>query len=427
MFLQKINISSRILLLVFCLLALMISGFGFGIEEFNKINQDIQSLSQENLPPAQLKTLAQNIIQKKQTVFELMNFIAVFNVIIALLFAFVISKSIISPLNKAVKVANKISSGEKNIQFPKESRDEVGQLMQAINSMLTALNQAHSKLEKINFELEEKVKERTKELAEKNQLLEQSNKELDDFAYIASHDLKEPLRGINNYASFLLEDYSDKLDDDGKTKLETLKRLTKRLESFIDALLYYSRVGRTNINWEECDLNTMVDEIKDSLHVTLEEKGIEIRIPQTLPHINCDKIHTTELFRNLITNAMKYNDKEEKWIEVGYSINDKNIPVFHVRDNGIGIKEKHLDSVFRIFKRLHGRDKFGGGTGVGLTIVKKVVEKHGGKIWLESEFGQGTTFYFTLGTSKKFRDPTGSTRARAPARADNGARVENRR
>jgi signal transduction histidine kinase len=125
-----------------------------------------------------------------------------------------------------------------------------------------------------------------------------------------------------------------------------------------------------------------------------------------LPSVRCDSVRIGEVFRNLIVNAMKYNDKPVKWIEVGYvgaqpldgEQTDRGKTTFYVRDNGIGIPQKHLDAVFRIFKRLHSRDKFGGGTGVGLPIVKKIVERHGGRIWIDSQFGEGSSFNFTLGS-----------------------------
>lgn len=244
--------------------------------------------------------------------------------------------------------------------------------------------------------------------------LKRSNRDLDDFAYIASHDLKEPLRGINNYAIILGEDHGDRLDDDGQAKLETISRLCRRMENLINSLLEYSRVGRAELAFMAKDLEEVVDKVIDSIHVTLEEQGVEIRRPQRLPVVRCDGVLATEIFHNLLVNALKYNDKAEKWIEIGYSkpgeegtgafplkkgggvLAGEGI-VFHVRDNGIGICEKHLDSIFGIFKRLHGRGKYGGGTGAGLTIVKKIVERHGGRIWVESTYGEGSTFYFTLG------------------------------
>ncbi|NOG46483.1 MAG: PAS domain-containing protein [Calditrichaeota bacterium] len=235
-----------------------------------------------------------------------------------------------------------------------------------------------------------------------NIALQNSNKELDDFAYIVSHDLKEPLRGIHNYATFLKEDYADILDEEGNNKIDTLIRLSNRLESFINDLLYYSRVGRQELALKKTDVNKIVHDIVDTLDSTLKEKNIKVYY-NALPEIECDQVRITEVFRNLITNAIKYNDKEEKWIEVGYLSNGnkqececKDGHTFYVKDNGIGIREKHKESVFKIFKRLHGRDKFGGGTGSGLTITKKIIERHGGKICVESEYGEGSIFYFSI-------------------------------
>jgi PAS domain S-box-containing protein len=228
--------------------------------------------------------------------------------------------------------------------------------------------------------------------------LERSNKELDDFAYIASHDLKEPLRGIHNYSSFLLEDCADKLDDVDKNKLNTLVYLTKRLESFINELLKFSRVGRVTFTMDEIKIDDVVKDALVILKPTLEKEHIDIRIPRPLPKVKCDHYQIVEVFQNLISNSVKYNDKLDKWIEIGYIEREKisAYDIFYVRDNGIGIDKKYHDSIFTIFKRLHGRDKFGGGTGAGLTIVKKIIERHGGKIWLESIPAEGSTFYFTL-------------------------------
>lgn len=270
-----------------------------------------------------------------------------------------------------------------------------------LSGAVSERNRSEQGLRDLNVTLEQRVADRTAELQQANAALERSNQELDDFAHIASHDLKEPLRGINTYSGFLLEDYGDKLDEDGQAKLNTLQKLTRRMESLIESLLMYSRVGRTELAVQDTNLNETLADIVETLEIRLRELGVEIRQPRPLPTLRCDGVRVGEVFRNLITNAMKYNDKPQKWIEVGcesQSVNGSNgsVMVFHVRDNGIGIREKHLDSVFRIFKRLHGRDEYGGGTGIGLTIVKKIVERHGGRIWLESTFGEGTTFFFTL-------------------------------
>ncbi len=235
--------------------------------------------------------------------------------------------------------------------------------------------------------------------------LTRSNQELDDFAYIASHDLKEPLRGIHNYATFLLEDYGEKVDEAGREKLDTLRRLTQRMDALLDALLEFSRVGRGDFVPREVNMGEVLEEVLESIRITIDEGGVDIRVPRPLPNVRGDRILLGEVIRNLVTNAMKYNDKERKWIEIGYlTYDDAGWPAafdrrgvaIYVRDNGIGIADKHHEAVFRMFKRLHARDAFGGGTGVGLTIVKKILDRHAGKIWLDSVPGAGTTFFFSL-------------------------------
>ncbi|ELS05233.1 bacteriophytochrome (light-regulated signal transduction histidine kinase) [Xenococcus sp. PCC 7305] len=249
------------------------------------------------------------------------------------------------------------------------------------------------------------------ELSQVNQELTRSNIELDAFAYIASHDLKEPLRGIYNYSSFLLEDYGEILDPAGQDKLHTLMRLTRRMEDLIESLLHYSRLGRAELQMLPVDLSTLVAGVLDVIKASARDTQVQFKIPRPLPIINCDRTQVNELFTNLISNGIKYNQATEKIIEIGYLDSDHpivikkmgeypdNTPektIFYVSDNGIGIRERHLESIFRIFKRLHGQKKYGGGTGAGLTIAKKIVERHGGEIWVKSVYQEGSTFYFTL-------------------------------
>ncbi|WP_392483147.1 ATP-binding protein [Nostoc sp. C110] len=239
-------------------------------------------------------------------------------------------------------------------------------------------------------------------LASMNFELQRSNEELDSFAYVASHDLKEPLRGIHNYANFLMEDYADVLDDDGIAKLQTLVRLTQRMEDLINSLLHFSRLGRAELIRQPVNLNDVVQQVIGTLTIARPQSEVEFRIPQPLKSVQCDRAQINELFSNLISNAIKYNDKPQKWVEIGCVEGNGESKIsptsltFYVRDNGIGIPEEHLDKIFQIFRRLHGRDDFGGGTGVGLTIARKIVERHGGRIWVESIPTLGSTFYFTL-------------------------------
>jgi two-component system, chemotaxis family, sensor kinase Cph1 len=247
------------------------------------------------------------------------------------------------------------------------------------------------------------------EVSQLNLELKRSNIDLDSFAYVASHDLKEPLRGIHNYSSFLIEDYGEILDGSGVTKLETLILLTRRMENLIDSLLHYSRLGRTELAKAQIDLNLLVQEVVELFKITAGD-GLEVTV-SPLPAIWGDRTQISELFTNLVGNAIKYNNNAPVKIEIGVvdpalaarKYRDRlpldlgdNTHVIYVRDNGIGIEPSHLDDIFRIFKRLHVRDEYGGGTGAGLTIAQKIVERHGGKIWVESEVGCGSTFYFAL-------------------------------
>ena len=274
-----------------------------------------------------------------------------------------------------------------------------------------------------------------------NAELERSNVELDSFACVASHDLKEPLRGIHRYSDFLIEDYADKLDEAGVEKLQTLVKLSERLETLVESLLHFSRVGRVDLAMNEVDLDDVVSETLEMIAPRLHESGAEIRRPRRLPIVRADHARVGEIFHNLIVNAIKYNDKPLKWVEIGWEEGVENRelgvgsgewgqgdevargqgegekgrtlspspplphsplptpypPVFYVRDNGIGISERHYETIFGIFTRLHEREEFGGGVGAGLTIVKKIVERHNGRVWVESRVGVGTTVYFTLG------------------------------
>ncbi|MEM9998938.1 MAG: ATP-binding protein, partial [Bacteroidota bacterium] len=243
------------------------------------------------------------------------------------------------------------------------------------------------------------VLQRADELARVNADLTRSNAELDAFTYIASHDLKEPLRGITNYAQFLIEDYADELGEDGQAKLLTITRLGQRLDSFIDSLLTYSRVGRLDFEQVPVDLEAAVAEARELLVARLTERGGTVATSSTLPTVTGDPGRIVELLTNLISNGLKYNTAPVPHIEVGVlppeaytDAQAERVPAEHVllyvRDNGIGIRERHLESIFGIFRRLHGRDRYGGGTGAGLTIVRKIAERHGGVVWVESTFGE---------------------------------------
>lgn len=221
--------------------------------------------------------------------------------------------------------------------------------------------------------------------------LEETNKELDNFAYIVSHDLKAPLRGIGSLANWLLTDYKDKLDEEGADIINLLVNRVERLKNFIEGILQYSRVTRVKENYAEINLNKL---IKDVVEMLSPPENIKITVDSELPIIMGEVIYIEQIYQNLISNAIKFMDKPQGEINISCS-SKEDFWEFSVSDNGAGIDEKYFNKIFMIFQTLQPRDKFES-TGIGLSIIKKIVETNGGKIWLESKINKGTTFYFTL-------------------------------
>ncbi len=220
--------------------------------------------------------------------------------------------------------------------------------------------------------------------------VEQINEELTHFAYVVSHDLKAPLRGIKLLTEWLCTDYSDRLGDEAKENLDLLQNRVGRMHDLIEGVLQYSRVGRIKEDAERVDLNEALGDIIDAI---APPDQIEVTIDGTLPTIEGEPTRIDQVFQNLISNAVKYMDKPDGRIVVACA-DEGNQWKFSVRDNGPGIDEKHFDKIFKIFQTLAPRDAYES-TGVGLTLVKKIVELYGGTIWVESEVGQGSTFFFT--------------------------------
>ncbi|MBQ4821705.1 YfiR/HmsC family protein [Aquimarina sp. MMG016] len=240
----------------------------------------------------------------------------------------------------------------------------------------------------------------TKELEKKNQAiyaqsleLETKNKELEQFAYIASHDLQEPLNTISSFIGLIAEDYGDSFDDVGKESLAFIKDASIRMKNLIDALLEYSRLGRSK-EYVKVNCNKVIEELKDDLKNVIERTQAKINI-KNLPNVNGSEIELRLLFQNLISNGIKFRDQDTiPQIDISSS-KVNGFWQFSVKDNGIGIPKEHQERIFAIFQRLHSREQYQG-TGIGLAHCKKIVESHGGEIWLESKEGEGSTFYFTI-------------------------------
>jgi two-component system, chemotaxis family, sensor kinase Cph1 len=243
---------------------------------------------------------------------------------------------------------------------------------------------AEAGLRRAHEELEHRVEERTHELA-------QSNKELEQFAYVASHDLQEPLRLIVNYAELLSITCKETLNENANEYVEFIQSEAFRAKELISELLEYAKVGSQR-RLESVDLEALLTSVLSNLKLSIQEAGAEI-VHDPLPTVIGDRIQLTQLFQNLIANSLKYKQANTK---IRISVKQEGDEwVFLVKDNGIGIDLQFAERIFKIFQRLHTKAEYAG-TGIGLAICKKIVESHKGRIWLNSKLGKGTTFYFTL-------------------------------
>ncbi len=221
--------------------------------------------------------------------------------------------------------------------------------------------------------------------------VEKKNKELNDFAYIVSHDLKAPLRAIGSLTNWLMKDYGDKFDADGKQYIELLIGRVSRMDSLIDGILQYSRIGKTKEGEQDIDMRNLINEIISAL---APPDSIKITMDENLPVLHAGKISMVQIFQNLISNAISYMDKPLGLIHIG-CVEEDSQWIFMVKDNGPGIEEKYFEKIFQIFQSLKSRDE-SESTGIGLAIVKKTIESYGGKVWVESVFGSGSIFYIAF-------------------------------
>jgi light-regulated signal transduction histidine kinase (bacteriophytochrome) len=221
--------------------------------------------------------------------------------------------------------------------------------------------------------------------------LESANEELKNFAYVVSHDLKAPLRAIGSLADWISTDQAEKLDAEGKEHLRLLTQRVRRMDSLIDGILQYSRVGRVREAVVDVDVNEIVQE---ALAMLAPPPHIRVEVASELPVLHAERTRILQLFQNLLSNAIKYLDKPQGLIRVECVGHDEDWE-FSVSDNGQGIEPRHFKRIFQLFQTLVPKDRVES-TGVGLALVKKIVELYGGRVWIESQPGIGSTFFFTL-------------------------------
>jgi signal transduction histidine kinase len=240
---------------------------------------------------------------------------------------------------------------------------------------------AENSLESLNKDLESTIHQLT-----------DVNRQLQEFASIAAHELKAPLRAIGTLASMMAEDYHDRLDEEGRKNLGILAGRARRMSNFIDSLVMYSKLGRAIEKNRKVNLNDILKEVIKQLHIA--QKDVELTIPDHLPLVIGEKTHMTQVFRELLDNALKYMDKPKGQVNIG-CVEEDGFWKFSVADNGPGIDQRYFGKIFKIFQILSIRDDHES-TGIGLAVVKKIVEMYGGSVWVQSKVGNGSTFFFTL-------------------------------
>jgi signal transduction histidine kinase len=302
--------------------------------------------------------------------------------IVSFSLAVFVATSFSRPILSIVDAAKQIEKGNLKIRLNVNRNDELGVLANAINEMAEALSTQQREVSQAQDALVQKAEE-----------LNRSNKELEQFAYVASHDLQEPLRMIASYVQLLGRRYRDKLDAEAAEYIGFAVNGVSRMQSLIEDLLHLSRVGSEGKSFELLDCHDVLGEALSMLERSISERRAIIT-HSPLPKLEADRAQLVQLFQNLIDNAIKYCPNETPTVHIEASRAGRNW-IFSLKDNGIGLAPDHTERIFQIFQRLHTRDEYPG-TGIGLALCKKIVELHGGRIWVESEVGKGSTFRFTI-------------------------------
>ncbi len=323
---------------------------------------------------------------------------------LGMLFAFFFSRGMYRRISKLMGGIEEIAKGNLDYKIGKMGLDEIGNLANSFNKMTEDLKKTTTSRDLLAKEItnRKRAEEELKGYAAK---LERSNQELEQFAYIASHDLQEPLRMVASYTQLLGRRYKGKLDSDADEFIAYAVDGATRMQGLINGLLSYSRVGTKGKDFEPTECEAVFDRTLDNLQKAVEESGAKVT-HDPLPTVMADDMQLGQLFQNLIGNAIKFRSEEHPSIHVSCErIEESAIGnrqsamnngwVFSVRDNGIGLDPEFTGRIFIIFQRLHKRGEYPG-TGIGLAVCKKIVERHGGRIWVESDPGKGSTFYFTI-------------------------------
>ncbi|WP_010135072.1 sensor histidine kinase [Ochrovirga pacifica] len=292
--------------------------------------------------------------------------------------------------------SNELNDANEQLKLDAEKQQEIIQQLKRVIGVLKGADEEELEENSHHNDLSSLIEQQAKEIVhinkKRDQLLkelEHQNTELNEYAHVVSHDLKSPLRSVDALASWLIEDYSEVLDENGRETLGLIRKNVEKMDALITGILEYSTVSKSDHKTYDVDLDLLVRELLTYVDLP---NHIQIKIPKKLPIVNGDRHRMQQLFQNLIVNAINYNDKERGVIEIGF--NDKiNLYEFYVKDNGKGIEAPYLDKIFKAFFKLENNPE---SIGLGLSIVKRIVELYGGTIRSESELDKGTTFFFTL-------------------------------
>jgi signal transduction histidine kinase len=319
--------------------------------------------------------------------------LAVVLILVAII-TFSVSRSITLPLKKLSEGAVIIGRGNLDHRVGTNLKDEIGQLSRSFDKMTRDLKETTASRDDLNKEVAER-KRAEEALQEAAADLQRSNKDLEQFAYVASHDLQEPLRAVAGFIGVLKKNYKDKLDAEAIEFIDWSVEGAERMQTLINDLLAFSRVGTKGGAFAPMNMKDAFDRAVKNLHAAIADSDALVTFDgDTMPDVVADATQMTQVLQNLVANAIKFRGADRPRVVVGAHRQDASW-VISVADNGIGIEPQYYDRIFLIFQRLHTRSQYPG-TGIGLAVCKKIVERHGGKIWIESKHGEGSTFYFSI-------------------------------
>ncbi len=313
----------------------------------------------------QLKEASAAVLESRRLGFVLILAASVIALTISLIVVVLTMKNISKPILDIVGMAQRITARDFSVRLKTEAKDEIGMLTIAFNVMADEINRRYD--------------------------------ELEQFAYIVAHDLKSPITGIRGFSEILKSDFADRLDNDGRDIIDTIIESSDRMTALINDLLAFARAGKVEFAKDPVPLSRMLSDVEADLSFVIKQRNARIDVKSDLPSVLCDPIRFSQVWKNLLSNSIKYNESATPSIEIGHEEIKGPQPMyeFYLKDNGIGIDEKHLETMFMPFKRGTNAAKYEG-TGIGLAIVKRVVEFHRGRVWAESKVGEGATFRFTV-------------------------------